>query len=107
MRRLIEFGNYNVQTEGLYKDINIADDFDDDKTSSQIQQEEELERMLSSNPEFMDQEESMQVFESDEGDTDIKDIKDIEKANKTYDEDEFIDPDEGGELGVWLILFFE
>ncbi|MEG1395040.1 MAG: SMC-Scp complex subunit ScpB [Clostridia bacterium] len=53
MRRLIEFGNFNVQTEGMYRDVDLADDFQ--PTSSQLQQDAELDGYFDSSavPSFL------------------------------------------------------
>ncbi|MGN0771797.1 MAG: SMC-Scp complex subunit ScpB [Christensenellales bacterium] len=70
MKRLIEYGNFNAQTEGLYREIQVADDFEE--TSSQIQQQDEFDALLdSTNPDFLSGEEFVS-YESD-GDSDDDD----------------------------------
>lgn len=57
MRRLVEYSNYNVQTEGLYRERIIGDKFEDEDTK-------ELDEMMdmSVTPEFL-QGEEIQVIE--------------------------------------------
>ena len=102
MNRLIQFGNYNIQTEGLYKDIQLADDFEDSNnlTSNQIQQMDELDSLLDSNPDFIDDSDEMFVVESNDDE-----VENYESENKiehkvVNNKPDDIDPDEGSELGV-------
>ena len=84
MRRLVEFSNYNAQSEGLYRERVIGDKFEDD---------EELNEMIDMNelPEFLQGEE----VETIKGNGD--DYVEREVASdvvKTQDDDD----DEGGDI---------
>ncbi|MGN0760358.1 MAG: SMC-Scp complex subunit ScpB [Christensenellales bacterium] len=71
MKRLIEYGNFNAQTEGLYREVQLSDDYSEGATSSQIQQQDELDAMLdSNNPDFLEGEDFV-TFESGEDDDTI------------------------------------
>lgn len=56
MRRLVEYSNYNVQTEGLYRERVIGDKFEDEN-------DEELDEMMSMDeiPEFLQGEDLQKV----------------------------------------------
>lgn len=64
MQRLADGGNYNEQSDGLYRVINLADDFKDDITSFQEQQSHELDQFLDSNeiPDFLQGEEITEII---------------------------------------------
>ncbi|MDE5616633.1 MAG: SMC-Scp complex subunit ScpB [Clostridia bacterium] len=86
MRRLVEYSNYNVQTEGLYRERVIGDKFEDDEESKAL--DEMLDRSVT--PEFLEGEE-YQVVEG-KGD----DYEEREVAS-----DEIVEEDEdGGEIVI-------
>lgn len=64
MRRLIEYGNFNVHSEGLYREIQLSED---EPTASQLQQQAELEKMIADDdvPEFL-KDEPLQTIEADD-----------------------------------------
>ena len=68
MKRLVEFGNYNMQTEGLYREINIADDFQDAPTSFAEQQMQEFKDFVGGDediPDFL-KDEQFEAYEGSE-----------------------------------------
>lgn len=96
MRRLIEYGNFNAQTEGLYREVDLADDFDE-PTASQLQQEAELEQFLGGEDAMPFQSgEQVMTFEADDevaavaadADEDDEGDEEFDDAEETEDEEE-------------------
>lgn len=88
MRRLVEYSNYNVQTEGLYRERVLGDKFEDDN-------DEELDEMMSMDdiPEFLQGENLERV--SGNGDEYVErevasDVSDENSANIEDEDDDIV-----------------
>lgn len=91
LKHLVEFGNYNVQSEGLYREVELADDFEDQKvqpTSSQMQQEDEFDAMMKDDLDFL-QGEKFESYESDLSDEDLQKFDEkFSQENEDIEEDD-------------------
>lgn len=78
MKRLVEFGNFNVQQEGLYREVNLADDFQDNISSVAEQQLNELENFIGAGEEYPDflKDETIDTFEGDGSQAVASDVAD-------------------------------
>lgn len=73
MRRLVEYGNFNIQSEGLYKEVDLAEGFKDEVFESEYdvnditKAQRELDELLNTDeiPDFLSGED-VSVFEGDE-----------------------------------------
>ena len=85
MRRLVEYSNYNIQTEGLYRERVIGDKFEDEN-------DEELDEMMSMDeiPEFLQGEDLQKV--SGNGDEYVE-----REAASAVVEDDVKEPEEDSE----------
>ena len=85
MRRLVEYSNYNIQTEGLYRERVIGDKFEDEN-------DEELDEMMSMDeiPEFLQGEDLQKV--SGNGDEYVE-----REAASAVVEDDVKEPEEENE----------
>ncbi len=87
MRRLVEYSNYNVQTEGLYRERVIGDKFEDDEETKAL--DEMLDRSVT--PEFLEGEEYQVV----EGKGDEYEEREVASDVAATEEDE-----DGGEIVI-------
>ncbi|MDE6189079.1 MAG: SMC-Scp complex subunit ScpB [Clostridia bacterium] len=89
MRRLVEYSNYNIQTDGLYRERVIGEKFEDDDAVK-----EELDEMMDMTvtPEFL-QGEELQVLEGNGDDYEEREVAADTAAVETVEEDE-----DGGEI---------
>lgn len=87
MRRLVEYSNYNVQTEGLYRERVIGDKFEDDEETKAL--DEMLDRSVT--PEFLEGEEYQVV----EGKGDDYEEREVASDVAAPEEDE-----DGGEIVI-------
>ncbi len=87
MRRLVEYSNYNVQTEGLYRERVIGDKFEDDEDTKAL--DEMLDRSVT--PEFLEGEEYQVV----EGKGDEYEEREVASDVAATEEDE-----DGGEIVI-------
>lgn len=94
MRRLVEFGNFNRQSEGLYKEVNLADGFDGEVFESNYDVNDvsavkkELDALLNTDelPDFLSEEDVM-VFEGDGNNEDIARSEAAADIAGDYDEE--------------------
>ena len=96
MHRLIEYGNFNAESEGLYREIQLADDFE--PTATQLQQEAELEQFLGEEEAFpFGKSENVETYESDvaadEDDEDDEDDTDEDDSDATDSDSDDTDTD--------------
>lgn len=89
MRRLVEFSNYNIQTEGLYRERTISASFDDEQASKELDEMMDMQEI----PEFL-QGEDLQRVQGD-GDEYVEREAASDIAPEQIEEDE-----EGGELPI-------
>ena len=89
MRRLVEFSNYNIQTEGLYRERTISATFDDEQASKELDEMMDMQEI----PEFL-QGEDLQRVQGD-GDEYVEREAASDIAPEQIEEDE-----EGGELPI-------
>lgn len=86
MQRLAESGNFNEQSEGLYREVTLAENFADATTSFQEQQSQELDEYMDSNamPDFLEGED-VASFEGDklsaENDSEHSNTSEAENKN--------------------------
>ena len=84
MRRLVEFSNYNIQTDGLYRERVIGDKFEDEN-------DEELNEMIDMNeiPEFLQGEDLQTVQGNGEDYVEREVASDVDEGaqDSTVDDD--------------------
>ncbi len=92
LKHLVEFGNYNVQSEGLYREVELADDFDDKApmTSSQMQQEDELDAMMKDDLDFLKGEK----FESYECDLSDEELAKLDEQFTNEENEDIVDEED-------------
>lgn len=64
MRRLVEYGNFNLNSENLYREVRLSED---EPTASELQQEAEIEQMFgeAETPTFL-KDETFETIEADD-----------------------------------------
>lgn len=102
MKRLADGGNFNEQTEGLYKEVKLFDGFEEETTSFQEQQSKELDMFIDTNevPDFL-QDELISSFEGDAAQAVAYVASDIvdEQINSSEVNTDAFEPD-SDEIGV-------
>lgn len=89
MRRLVEFSNFNIQTEGLYRERTISDKFEDEDASQELDKMMDMEEI----PEFLQGEDLQRIQGEGEGYEEKEVASDM--APEQIEEDE-----EGGDLPI-------
>ena len=91
LERLVVFGNYNRPSEGLYRDVDIADSFEEAEEKAK-QRELERQRMARELDEFIDPNESPYFLEGEEISF-VEGDDDYQNAAASKDEDDEDDED--------------
>lgn len=91
LERLVVFGNYNRPSEGLYRDVDIADSFEEAEEKAK-QRELERQRMARELDEFIDPNESPDFLEGEEISF-VEGDDDYQNAAASKDEDDEDDED--------------
>ena len=91
LERLVVFGNYNRPSEGLYRDVDIADSFEEAEEKAK-QRELERQRMARELDEFIDPNESPDFLEGEEISF-VEGDDEYENAAASKDEDDEDDED--------------